>query len=58
MLKVFFNIGNEEVQKKTCEDMKVGLDIFEAEHLKRGTKFFGGNTPGRYNYEQGFVIKV
>lgn len=50
MLKIFFNMGNGEVQAKSCEDMKVGMDIFEAEHMKRGTKYFGGNTPGMLDY--------
>ncbi len=40
-------MGNEEVQEKSCEDMKLGLDVFEMELAKRNTKYFGGNTPGR-----------
>lgn len=50
MLKMFFNMGNEAVQAVSCEDIKMGLDIYEVEHAKRSTKFFGGNTPGMYGY--------
>lgn len=47
LFKAFFNMGNEEVLATVCKDIKVGMDIFEAELLKRSTKYFGGGTPGR-----------
>ncbi|KAG7158556.1 Pyrimidodiazepine synthase-like 2 [Homarus americanus] len=39
--------GDEEFVSKECSDFKAGLGVFEKELTKRGTRFFGGDTPER-----------
>ncbi|XP_042240875.1 pyrimidodiazepine synthase-like [Homarus americanus] len=42
--------GDEEFVSKECSDFKAGLGVFEKELTKRGTRFFGGDTPGMLDY--------
>ncbi|XP_069952610.1 pyrimidodiazepine synthase isoform X1 [Cherax quadricarinatus] len=50
LLKLYFSKKDEQIMKKSCDDIKSGLDVFETELTKRGTKFFGGDTPGMLDY--------
>ncbi|KAK8733780.1 hypothetical protein OTU49_006475, partial [Cherax quadricarinatus] len=50
LLKLYFTKNDEKILKKSCDDIKSGLDVFETELIKRGTKFFGGDTPGMLDY--------
>ncbi|XP_068230811.1 pyrimidodiazepine synthase-like [Palaemon carinicauda] len=42
--------GEAEEKKKAFEEIHDGLDLFETELSKRGTKYFGGNKPGMLDY--------
>ncbi|XP_068220330.1 pyrimidodiazepine synthase-like isoform X2 [Palaemon carinicauda] len=48
--KIRFAVGNEEMMKKALQELHEGLDIYEVELKKRGTKFFGGEKPGMLDY--------
>ena len=50
LLKAVFNMGNKDVLAVSFEDIKLGLDIFEAGLSKRSTKVFGGDKPGMLGY--------
>lgn len=48
--KTYFAGEDTEMVAKAFRDMQEGLDIFEAELMKRRTKFFGGEKPGMLDY--------
>lgn len=51
-------MDNKEVLAESCENMKLGMDVFEVELSKRSTKFFGGDTPGMYQSATKYTLKV
>lgn len=50
LYKVYFARGDEQVLKQGFDDIKAGMDIFEAELRKRNARYFGGEKPGMLDY--------
>jgi len=50
MYKLNFNSDDSSLVPSICEDVRVGLDIFEKELEKRGTVMFGGDKPGMLDF--------
>ncbi|KAK8399228.1 hypothetical protein O3P69_003388 [Scylla paramamosain] len=48
--KVYFSRGDQDILNKGLTDIQAGLDPFEAELMKRNTKFFVGDKPGMLDY--------
>ncbi|KAG7163320.1 pyrimidodiazepine synthase-like [Homarus americanus] len=48
--KTYFANGDQQVLKQASEDIKAGVDLFEAELSKRNTKFYAGDKPGMLDY--------
>ncbi|RXG52672.1 Maleylacetoacetate isomerase [Armadillidium vulgare] len=46
LIKMFFDSPDSKTVKEITETLNNGLDIFEKELAKRGTKFFFGERPG------------
>ncbi|RXG61600.1 Maleylacetoacetate isomerase [Armadillidium vulgare] len=50
LIKMFFDSPDSKTVKEITETLNNGLDIFEKELAKRGTKFFFGERPGMLDY--------
>lgn len=50
MYKLNFNSDDASLVPSICEDVRLGLDIFEKELVKRDTLLFGGDKPAMLDY--------